>query len=70
MYAPPADRTSPLSAQLERLQAERAGAAPTPFERQLAAARHELSHYSLAPTSVGARAASGLTRRSRLQPGG
>ena len=63
MYAPPADRTSPLMAQLARLQATHRAAPATPFAQELAAARNEVAHYTV---SVGGEAPR-LARRSRLQ---
>lgn len=64
MYAPPADRTSPLMAQLARLQAQRTSSASSGFALELAAARNEVAHYTVssAPSAAG-----GLSRRSRLQ---
>lgn len=63
MYAPPADRTSPLMAQLARLQAVRTAASPTPFATELAAVRNEVAHYTMS----GSGRSPQLARRSRLQ---
>ena len=63
MYAPPADRTSPLLAQLAHLQAAHRAAAPTPFAREVAAVRNEVAHYTIGIGGEPAR----LPRRSRLQ---
>lgn len=67
MYAPPADRTSPLLVQLARLQAEHTLTPRAPFDRELAAARNEVAHYTLAASVAPGAAAGGLLRRSRLQ---
>lgn len=66
MYAPPADRTSPWLAQLARLQAERSGTPQMPFAMELAAARNEVAHYTVA-AAMSPGASGGLQRRSRLQ---
>ena len=64
MYAPPADRTSPLMAQLARLQAQRTSGSSSGFALELAAARNEVAHYTV---STAPSAAGGLSRRSRFQ---
>ena len=63
MYAPPADRTSPLLAQLARLQAVHAAASHAPFAQELAAARNEVAHYTMSAGSPAPR----LPRRNRFQ---
>lgn len=67
MYAPPAERTSPLLKQLARLQSARQGNVQTPFQAELAAARNEMAHFGIGSASASRTSASGLTRRSRLQ---
>ena len=68
MYAPPDDRTSPLLAQLARLQAAHRAPERTPFSLELATVRNEVAHYTL-PSRPGA-SLGGLQRRSRLQESG
>lgn len=67
MYAPPADRTSPLLAQLARLLDERSGSPQTPFQAELAAARNEVAHFGLGTAKAARSGSAGLTRRTRLQ---
>lgn len=65
MYAPPADRTSPLMAQLARLQGSRPEAAGR-FQSELAVARNTTAHY--APAAFSGRSA-GLSRTRHLHAG-
>lgn len=64
MYAPPAERTSPLMAQLARLQAQRSSGASAGFAVELAAARNEVAHFAMSAKPA---ASAGLGRRSRFQ---
>jgi len=67
MYAPPADRTSPLLAQLARLQASRPSAAAQAFDAQLAAARNEVAHFAAYAAPAASRGLAGVGRKHRLQ---
>ncbi len=67
MYAPPADRTSPLMAQLARLQGSRPEAADR-YQAELAVARNTVAHYT--PAAKAQPRGMGLARKRYLHAGG